>query len=114
MASPEKTVDHASQMTGAGCLIRVSWMLVGNIILAACAAKIFMDKAGMFSASDVVFWADVALMIWLRRIDVTRMKGLTAGGEPATLGHWKRYAIALAAISVVLWLAAHAGAMLRR
>jgi hypothetical protein len=113
MEDSEKTTEQANQMSGAGCLVRMSWMLVGNVVLAACAAKIFFNNTGFFSPADVVFWPVVAAMIWLRRIDITRMKGQTASGEPATLADWKRYSVLLVIIALLVWAGAHGLAALR-
>lgn len=112
MADSEK-VERQNQPGGAGCAVRLSWMLLGNVVLAFTAAKIFLDGGGLFSPANAVFWAVVVLMIWLRRIDITRMNGQTATGEPATLAHWNRYAMLLAVISLAVWGGAHGLAALR-
>ena len=113
MANPEKKADAASQMSEAGCLVRLGWMMFGNAALAICVGTI-AGQAGMsLSIADAVFWAVVIVLVWLRHFDITRMHGQTAGGQPATLSHWRRYAGLLLALSLAAWAAAHAVAWLR-
>ena len=113
MANPETKVSSPDQITGSGCLVRLAWMLIGNIVLAACVVNIATRTGGLFSAADVVLWAVVPILIWLRYVDITHMKGQTAGGQPASLSHWKRYVGLLLAACLVAWAAAHAIAWFR-
>lgn len=108
MASAQKKVEPGNQLSRAGCLVRLGWMMFGNAVLAICAISILSHRSGFLSAADAVFWPAVILLIWLRRFDITRMNGLTASGQPATLAHWKRYVWLLLAFAFVLWSAAHA------
>jgi hypothetical protein len=108
MAQPEKKADPANQMNEVGCLVRLGWMVFGNAALVICIGVIASQKGILITAADVVFWAVVPVLIWLRHVDIARMKGLTVSGQPATLSHWKRYAGLLLALSVVAWAAAHA------
>ena len=113
MAQPEKKPEPASQMSGAGCLVRLGWMMFGNAALVICIGMIAGHTGSFLSAADAVFWVVVPALIWLRHIDITRMNGQTTSGQPATLSHWKRYAGLLLAFSVVAWAAAHAVAWFR-
>jgi hypothetical protein len=47
------------------------------------------------------------LLIVARYVDITRFKGDTAYGEPATLAHWRRYALSLLVGSIVVWVVIH-------
>jgi hypothetical protein len=51
-------------------------------------------------------------MIIVRLLDIKFLNGQTATGEPASVKHWRRYAIMLVLISAVIWAAAHATAHL--
>lgn len=113
MANPDGNVNSADQISGAGCLVRLAWMMIGNVALAACAAAIATRTGSFLSAADVVFWALVPILIWLRHVDVTHMKGQTVTGQPASLSHWKRYVGLLLASCLVAWAAAHAIAWFR-
>jgi hypothetical protein len=112
MSAPETHVESTSQ-TGAGCLVRLAWMAFGNLALAICLVFIAQHTGRLFSASDAVFWAIIPVLIYLRYLDVTRMKGQTAAGEPASLRDWKRYVALLLIICLVTWIAAHGFAWLR-
>lgn len=92
----------------AGCLLRLFWMLVGNAIVYASLAMIAMNGAAFPSALDAVIWVTVMLTILARRVDITRWEGKTAGGEPATLAHWRRYAVTVVAVTAAASALAHA------
>jgi hypothetical protein len=100
-------------MSGIGCLVRLGWTLLGTAALVICIRAIAIHTGSFLSAADAVFWAVVPVIIWLRRVDITRMSGLTLDGRPATLSHWKRYAGLMLACSLVAWAAAHAFAWFR-
>jgi hypothetical protein len=94
--------------SGTSLLLRIFWMFIGNFVLIVSLLAIAMgEEEGFFSIADVVFWVAVPLIIAARYVDIARYGGTNADGEPATLAHWRRYAIGLAVLSVVLWGAAH-------
>jgi hypothetical protein len=114
MAQPEKKAEQPGhQMSEVGCLVRLGWMMFGNAALVICIGTIANHRGRFLSAADAVFWVVVLVLIWLRHVDITRMKGRTASGQPATLSHWKRYAGLLLAFSLVAWAVAHAVAWFR-
>lgn len=92
----------------AGCALRLFWMLVGNAIVYASLAMIAMDGAAFPSALDGVAWVTVVLTILARRVDITRWSGKTASGEPATLAHWRRYALTVILVTAAASAIAHA------
>mgnify|MGYP001575085578 CR=1 FL=1 len=88
-------------------LVRPFWMFFGNFILMVCAANIFMGESGSSRTSDIIFWCAVVAMIIVRFLDIKFLDGQTTTGKPATLAHWRKYAIVLAVISAAIWTAAH-------
>jgi len=88
-------------------LARPFWMFLGNFILMICAANILMGESGSTRTSDIIFWCAVAAMIIVRFLDIKFLDGQTAAGEPASIKHWRRYAIVLVVISAAIWAAAH-------
>ena len=106
MATPQKEV-LPNQDAASGCLVRLVWMLLGNLVLVISALSI-SHRAASFSGADVVFWVTVVAVIWLRYIDITRLHGQTATGTPATMAHWRRYSMLMAAGAFALWIIAHA------
>ena len=108
MPNPEKRDEPSHQVSGTGCLVRLGWMMFGNAALAICIGTIASCKGVSLSAVDAAFWLIVPILVWLRYIDITRMNGQTAAGQPATMSHWRRYAVLLPALSLIAWVAAHA------
>ena len=100
------TADAPQEVSAAGCLARLGWMLVGNVALLLCAAAIAQTKTRV-SVADALFWVIAAGVVALRYVDVQVLHGQTATGEPATMAHWRRYAVFIAAVSVGIWLLAH-------
>jgi hypothetical protein len=84
-------------------------MMAGHALLALSAVFIAQNRVQFLSLADGVFAFALALSIVARYVDVTRFGGKTAGGEPATVAQWRRYAILLSLVAGLLWAAAHAG-----
>ena len=100
-----------SQAEPTGCLpviLRVTWMAYGNLALIVFAGLVAQRTAPV--ATDIAFFASVLALIVIRYVDITRYAGRTTEGEPATLGHWRRYAVLLTGVSVVLWALARVAA----
>jgi hypothetical protein len=110
MAAPkgkEPSEVFTKQSTGTGCLVRLCWLLLGNVAILIAARFIALHKESFWSLTDFVFWIIVTGMIGARYLDINKFDGLTATGEPASLKHWKIYSILLIAISLVVWGLAH-------
>jgi hypothetical protein len=90
-----------------GCLVRLGWMMAGNVALLFALAAI-VQRRGALSPADIVFWAIAASCIGLRYLDIRRFNGLTVTSEPATMAHWRRYVVFMVAVSAATWGAAHA------
>ena len=86
-----------------GCLVRVAWMAAGNAALLMLAFTIAREPSFTLTAKDALFWAIVAAVIGLRCLDVTRLHGRTADGEPARLRHVARHAVGLIVLAGLLW-----------
>lgn len=89
----------------AGCLAalaRVYWMAVGNVLLFVCA--IYAAKQEPPSALDGLYAGLVALLLVVRFVDITRLGGQTSEGLPATLAHWRRYALGLVPVAAFVWI----------
>jgi hypothetical protein len=89
-------------------LARIFWMALGNFALLICAANIFMGESSSTRVSDIIFWSVVPAMIIVRFLDIKFLDGQTTTGEPATLSHWRKYAVLLIIISAIIWSVAHA------
>lgn len=114
-AIPEVPVEpRAPEQANLGCLVRLAWMFLGNGLLALSAGVIAGHRSSVFSVADLVFWADVGMLVGLRYLDITRLQGLTAAGTPATRRHWRRYVMALLIVAATAWALAHLISWLRR
>lgn len=101
----KQVMPEPAPMGCMGLIMRMLWLIVGNMALYIIAAVIFMRHT--FSYIDIVFWVVIAGLILIRYIDITRMNGLTSNNKPATLKHWRMYVIKLLAASAALWGLAH-------
>ncbi len=92
----------------AGCLgviVRMSWMAIGPALLFFLVFRI--AEAGRATVHDVLLWAVAVGLVVLRRIDITRLGGQTANGDPAGLADWRRYALGVGVMTAGLWGFAH-------
>lgn len=87
-----------------GCLpalARIFWLALGNILLFAGAALVAQDSAPVIA--DVGFFAVALSMIGVRYVDIVVFEGTTKNDEPATLAHWRRYALLVALVATGVW-----------
>jgi hypothetical protein len=104
------SAPHIASLTAR--LVRVGWMVVGHGLLLLVAVQIAVSRQGFFTEADLAFWLTVASLLGLRYLDITRFHGQTVTGEPATLSHWRDYAVVAVMFSLGLWLLSHGLAML--
>lgn len=102
----EQTPAQVEYQSLAGCLPRLVWMGVGNVALIVTALAIY--KSAGWTIADLLFLLVVGVLITTRYVDIVRFQGRTADGEPATLGHFRRYAIVLVTTASGLWATARA------
>jgi hypothetical protein len=102
----QSAVDKGRSQSGVGCLVRFLWMAVGNGVLGILLVFIAQRKGFVLGFIDALFALTVLVLIGLRWLDVSRLNGQTVEAEPATLAHWRRYALGLAGVALMCWLAA--------
>ena len=103
--------DRVEINTLSGCLLRVFWLLIGNLALVICAYLIAVGGAKTFfevSVFDVLFWAAALILGLSRYIDIRFFQGSTTDGVRATMAHFRVYCFWLWIISWGLWILAHA------
>ena len=105
-AQPDEPEKPQATSSG-GCLLRLFWMLVGNGLLAGAAIAIAQGRGFRLGMADAILWAAVAAMLAARYVDIQRMGGQTASGSPATMAHWRRYAVILPLVAATIWGLAH-------
>lgn len=102
-----KSSQSPEQSGGIAFLLRTLWLMLGNVGLAVIAIVIIMNHPPLFSLYDLLFWAVVVMLIIVRYIDIAYFHGGDSYGDPATMRHWRKYAVLLPAISLVMWAIAH-------
>ncbi len=110
------TVPQPQQPGQAGCLsiiARLIWIAGGNFVLLILMAFIVQKRAA-FSSLDIVFWAVVAALLFIRFADIKWLHGTGSESEPATTRDWAKYARLLFPIAGGVWAATHALLLLLR
>jgi uncharacterized membrane protein len=109
--APDAELSRPAPQSTAGCLIRLFWMIGGTTALYLSAMFIAQGPSG-FSVHDLAYWGVAFLLVAARYVDITRLDGTTAHGEPATLSHWRRYTLAVLGLCTALWVVAHLASFL--
>ena len=104
-SNPAESTPQVPYDRPQGCLLRLFWMVAGNLALFALMLSIF--NQGGFSLLDGVYWLVVVALAVARYIDITHFAGMTADGTPASLVHFRRYGIGLAIVATGLWILVH-------
>jgi len=86
--------------------------MVGNFALLVL--MVLIVQKGTFSFLDIIFWAVVALVLFIRYADIKYLKGLGPDAQPATMKDWGRHARLLFIIAGGVWVIAHAVLLLLR
>ena len=89
-----------------GCLARITWMSAGSAVLFFSAVRIVEKRPVVGVPADLALWLAALSAIAVRLVDVRFLAGQTAAGQPATLAHWRRYALVLVATAAAVWAAA--------
>lgn len=101
-ASPQ---SDSPQQHLSGCLTRLCWMILGNAALLAGAIAVAKSKRPAFAAADAAFWLIAAAILFVRYADIRWFAGQTADGHaPATMRHWRRYAIIFTVVALGIWI----------
>jgi hypothetical protein len=104
----EETKDEVQNVSGAGLMVRLFWMLGGQLGLLACLALIVRDDRALHSAVSIGFWIVLGLMILARYFDVKRFGGAkTDGTTRATMQDVKKFAYGSVGLGGAFWLVAH-------
>jgi len=84
-------------------LIRLFWLALGNALLLIFAAFIAKLEPWTLTLVDAGYWGIVAMLLLARFVDIKRFHGETSNGQPATMGHLRRYAAMLVASAAAIW-----------
>ncbi len=98
-----KTGNAPSCENPSGCLVRLYWMLFGNILLLGCAA--LMMKTGAIAIYGSAYFAVAASIIAARFADIRYFNGQKADASgPATMDDMKKYAATVFAIYLLFFI----------
>ncbi|MBF0121043.1 MAG: hypothetical protein HQK79_19610 [Desulfobacterales bacterium] len=84
--------------------IRLYRLLFGPVILVFLLIAIALNKLSSGIIPSLIFWIIVISLIEFRYIDIRYLNGLTKDCEPATMLHWKNYALYLPVCSALIWM----------
>lgn len=101
MDGPNDTTGHT-----AGTLARLYWMCIGGAALLILFFLIIRQNPPYLSPANGAYWATVLSLVIVRYVDIRYLRGETAGGTPATLVHWRKYASNLFMASLAAWIIA--------
>jgi hypothetical protein len=85
-------------------LVRFYWSFLGYAVLFVLLGLIFAQRARFPSLLDAGYWLAAALLIVLRYVDIRFLNGQTSEEKPATMGHWRRYVLLVAPLTLGVWL----------
>jgi hypothetical protein len=106
MAIHNKELPERSK-EGLGCLpavTRLFWIFAGTITLIYCFVYIILRKATL--AVYLIYILTTISLVVVRFIDIKFLKGEKMNGEPASLSHWRRYALLLLICSGIMFFIA--------
>lgn len=87
--------------------MRLVWSIGGSATIYLTLAAIGATGPSLPSSLDFVVGITLIAMLVARWFDITRCNGRTLGDEPATLRHWRSYAVLLVSTTVAAWSLAH-------
>lgn len=97
------TVEETPGEGAGGCLLRLFWMIAGNLMLVLALVAIAQRTSPGLSWVDIAFWAAVVAVLAARWVDITRFHGRNSDGQPATLADWRRHAVGLLAVAAIAY-----------
>jgi hypothetical protein len=101
-----KRATQEAEPLGAGCAVRLLWLLAGPVAVAFSAAVLARHEGSNPLVVGAIFWGAVLATLAFRFWDVTRLGGLTTNGEPATLDTFKRYSLTVTMTAAAVFGAA--------
>jgi hypothetical protein len=104
MSDSDQDQLNSECTSGAGCIMRLYWTLLGNGALALVFATLLLKHPKLPSLVDVACFLLVLSLVCVRYIDIRYYKGETGDGKLATLTDWRRYSVLIVLGNVCLWL----------
>jgi hypothetical protein len=89
-----------------GMFARFYWICVGDPLLLLLLVVMIAKHPKLPSLLDAAYVAALGSLILVRYADTRFLKGQTGEGQPATMAHWRRYAMLMGSAWVGAWLVA--------
>jgi len=105
-ASRSSSIESTPTTPGTGLLMRLFWMVFGNIALLGAGGLLLKDDGEQLLELSIVYWLLVGAIVAARYLDIRRYGGRTAEGEPANLTHLRRHAAILVPVAALVWVVA--------
>lgn len=86
---------------------RVTWTLVGPLVLILLTIGIITSGTGWLTWLDATFGLVVALMIAGRWVEQRSGRAQTATGGPSTMANYRRYVVGLVPFALIVWVIAN-------
>lgn len=103
MDKEQKQIPEPSERMGClGALMRISWMILGNIGILVLAVLIAQRRSVILT--DILYWFDVGCLVLIRYADIAYFHGQNSEGERATMNDWRKYTVRLMLISAGLYI----------
>jgi hypothetical protein len=102
------TTNDDVQLSSTAGLARAFWMMLGNILLLVLCLSIARQLPWTFTWRDGAYALGLGTLLAVRWIDITRLGGRTADGDPATTDDWRRWALRTSAFAAAGWCFAQA------
>ena len=96
--------NHEDSPGGLQVLLRLYWMFFGNAILMFLIVFLLEKQPGFPAICDVAYVVTLTTLIAGRYVDIRFQNGHTADGTPATMWHWRRYAMIVGSVALSGWL----------
>ena len=89
----------------AGCLARLYWMFVGNVLYCFALVHLAQKQPRFPTLMDAVCLLAVASLVYVRYLDIRHCRGMTGEGQPASMADWRRYSLCISVVGVAAWAA---------
>ena len=97
------TENKPASENNSGCLLRLYWMMIGNVLVLVSAGM--MAKTGNLLLYGSIYVIIVATIIIARYLDIRYFAGQKADvSGPATMGDWKKYTVAVTVFYLIIIL----------
>ena len=78
--------------------------MVGPAAVTVTAAVLARNQGSGVVGLSIIYWGSVLAMLLLRYVDVVKLDGMTADGEPASRAQLRRYCAGVVLVAAALYV----------